>query len=231
MHESSMNPAWIDFFNFLTPQNSKPPIQNTIHTNLVIFFTFFSQISFESGSCRFHAGFKHISICAEFMSDSYRIQLNSVLPFIYIPLGCFHAVSWITILCFWMGVTGWCWIHAELMLNSRWFHAEFIFTLNLHKVLCNILHHNGVEFMLNSCWLQAKPWKLLQIANEVAFEAFNWLISVINYWEYNLGFFKKSAKVVKTYTFNGFAWIQHESNMISTPLLCKVLHNALWNWR
>ena len=41
-------------------------------------------------------------------------------------------------------------IEIRLVLNSCRIHADFIFTLNFHNALCNILHHNGVEFMLNS---------------------------------------------------------------------------------
>ena len=56
-----------------------------------------------------------------------------------------------------------------------------MFTLKVHKALRNILHDIGVEFMLNSCWIQAKPWKIPKFANKVGFEAFNWIIHAIYY--------------------------------------------------
>ena len=147
---------WISSI-FWHPQNSKPRIQNTIHTNLAPFFWLFWPSFHRIRFMSFHAGFNHISIYAEFMSDSCRIQLNSVLPFIHIPLDCFHAVL-NPILCFLNG-------SDRLVLDSCWNHADFILTLNFHNALRNILHHNGVEFMLKSCWLQAKPWELPRIAN------------------------------------------------------------------
>ena len=95
------------------------------------------------------------------------------------------------------------------MLNSCWFHADFIFTLiftMLCATLCITMVLNScwihAEFMLNSSWIQAFPWKI--------------------YVFYNFSSF------LKTYIFHGIAWIQHEFNMNSTPLLCKVLRKALW---
>ena len=49
----------------------------------------------------------------------------------------------------WLG-RGWCWITI---------HADLIFTWNFRNALCNTLHNNGVEFMLNSFWIQANPLK------------------------------------------------------------------------
>ena len=34
--------------------------------------------------------------------------------------------------------------------------------LEFHNALCNTLHHNGVEFVLNSCWIQANPLKTIR---------------------------------------------------------------------
>ena len=48
-----------------------------------IFTSRFFHILIESSSSRFHTGFMHISMYAGFMSDSCRIQLISVLPFIH----------------------------------------------------------------------------------------------------------------------------------------------------
>ena len=89
----------MDFSIFLYSSNSKPPIQTTTQTNLVqrsdkIWPNFsFNQIhaGFMPVSCRIHAGFMRLYTYAAFMSDSCRIQLNSVLPFIYIDLRRFHA--------------------------------------------------------------------------------------------------------------------------------------------
>ena len=85
----------MDFSIFFYSSNSKPPIQTTTQTNLVQrsdkFRPNFHSIKFMPVSCRIHAGFMHLYTYAEFMSDSCRIQLNSVLPFIYIELRRFHA--------------------------------------------------------------------------------------------------------------------------------------------
>ena len=83
------------FFIFFYSSNSKPPIQTTTQINLVQrsdkFRPNFHSIKFMPVSCRFPAGFMHLYTYAECMSDSCRIQLNSVLPFIYIDLRRFHA--------------------------------------------------------------------------------------------------------------------------------------------
>ena len=52
----------------------------TTFTQILSDFLIFLAKSIESDSCCCHAGFKHISTYAEFMSDACRIQLNSVSP-------------------------------------------------------------------------------------------------------------------------------------------------------
>ena len=42
-------------------------------------------------------------------------------------------------------------VGERLVLNSCRIHADFIFTLKFHNALRNILHHIGVEFVLNAC--------------------------------------------------------------------------------
>lgn len=80
----------------------------------------------------------------------------------------------VTMLCFWMRVTGWCWIHAKFMLISCWFRFHFEF----QNPLCNTLHQNWcwihVEILLNL----SKPWKITKSATKNAFQACNLLILV-----------------------------------------------------
>ena len=104
-------------------------------------------------------------------------------------------------------------IHAEFMLIS---FLPWIFT-TLCATFC-------ITMVLSSCWIhaefQAKPWKVPKFANKV-----DYIQSAIS---------EKHCQNCKNrifLTFNGLAWIQHEFNMNSTPLLCKVLHKALWRFK
>ena len=167
-HESSMNPAWMDFFNILTPQNSKPPIQNTIHTNLVRFFwPFFFQIFIESDSCRFHAGFKHNqtwNFILQLVSDSCQIHAEFIHFQWFLDLVLNWRVFSKILVQIWLG-RGWFWNHVEFMLNSCWFHFYLEFSQRFVQHFASQWCWIHV-FMLNSCWIQAKPWKAPKFANK-----------------------------------------------------------------
>ena len=120
-----------------------------------------------------------------------------------------------------------CRIHAEFMLISCWFH----FHLNFHNASCNTLHNNGVEFMLNSCWIQAKPWKIPRFANNLG-KNLQVNTKSQNHWKC-----MNSAWIWHESDMNGnimlhvwicmnSAWIQHEFNMNSTPCCSP---NIYWN--
>ena len=185
MHESSMNPAWMDFSNILTPptpnHQSKPPIQTTTQTNLVrLFLTFFSKKkNVESESCRFHAEFMHIQTCNiifPFMSDSCQIHAE----FMYFQWFWDLVLNWRFFPRFWCKF-GWGEAGIEFMSNSCWLHFYLEVSQRFAQHFASHWCWIHVEFMLNSCWIQAKPWKIPKFANKAAFKAFNWIIHAIYY--------------------------------------------------
>ena len=75
------------------------------------------------------------------MSDSCWVHAFSMILRFGVELEVFAKI----LVQIWLG-RGWCWITI---------HADLIFTWNFRNALCNILHHNGVEFMF-SCWIHAE---------------------------------------------------------------------------
>ena len=116
---------------------------------------------------------------------------------------------------------GWGQAGVEFMQISCCTHADFMFTLNFHNALCNILHRNGVEFMLSSCWIQAKPWKVPKFAIIGLFMLYTIRNTV---WDFS----QKTAKVVRKRILLRDLL---EFSMNSTPLWCKMLHKALWKFK
>ena len=192
-----MNPAWIQhewiFSIFWLPKTPNHQSKTPFTQSCLIFLTSFFQISIESDSCRFHAGFKHNptwNFIFRFMSDSCWIHTFSMILRFGVELDVFPR--------FWFKF----FLEERLVLNSRRSHTEFmliscwmsflpwIFT-TLCATFCITMVLNSC--WSNSCWIQAKRWKVAKFAKKVAFEAFNWSTNVIYYKEYSLGFLKKNC--------------------------------------
>ena len=98
------------------------------------------------------------------------------------------------------------------MLNSCWFH----FQPELHNALRNTLPNNGVEFMLNSCWIQAIPWKIYDFYKFSSFLRKNQTVFLIVYSMNNPVKCFKCHCIGKFRYFSRFclnsACIQHEFN-------------------
>ena len=104
-------------------------------------------------SCRIHAGFMHLYTYAEFMSDSCRIQLNSVLPFIYIDLRRFHA-GFMPDSCIYIPMPNSCQIHAGFswIQFSIHLHWPTLFSCRFHAGFMHL--YTYAEFMSDSCRIQ-----------------------------------------------------------------------------
>ena len=137
-------------------------------------------------------------------------------------------------------------IEIRLVLNSCWVHADFMlisFSPEIFTMLCATL---CITMVLNSCWIHAE-FKQFRENREKVFLQFVtiWHLkhprldySCYIVYSMNNPVWDASNATLKVYKFRYFsrfclnsAWIQHEFNMNSTPLLCKVLHKALWKLR
>ena len=142
------------------------------------FFLHFPDTFWLLGWCWLHVEFmldscqiKISNIIFSLVSDSCRIQAKSVILRFGVVFGFFKILAQIWLELLRLNESD------KLVLKSCWFH----FHLEFQNALCNTLHDNGVEFMLNSCWIQAKPWRIPKFANQIASQAFNWTVSVIYY--------------------------------------------------
>ena len=153
MHESSMNPAWIQhewifqiFFDSSPNHQSKPPLKQIWSD---FFWPFFKK-NIESDSCRFHAGcmlnsciFRRVTLYFHSCQIHVRFMLNSCIfndSEIWCWIGSFSKI----LVQIWLG-RGWCWIHAEFMLISS---LPWSFT-TLCATFC-------ITLVLNSCWIHAE---------------------------------------------------------------------------
>ena len=120
----------------------------------------------------------------------------------------------------------------RLVLNSCRIHADFIFTLNF-TMLCATL---CITMLLNACWILSEfkqnRAKYLNLPMKWHFKHLTRLLVLYTIENIIWDFSKATVKIVKdSDIFHGLAWTQHELNMNSTRLWCKVLHKALWHER
>ena len=129
-------------------------------------------------------------------------------------------------------------VGERLVLNSCRIHAEFMLISFLPWSFTTLCATFCITLVLNSCWVHAEfkqnrekylnlpiKWHLKHLTGLLM------LYTIRNtVWD-----FSKNCWTCKNHIFSrnclNSAWIQHEFNMNSTPLLCKVLHKALWKLR